>query len=239
MPRLSDSRPTRMLLPDSSAAVHRKTAPIAAPLYPRCDSRSGTSTDRFPNSRPGSSTSQKHMRSCRSRKAANSAESGCGSSGGAAGVDAANATSPSDATPTAPNVQPVPANDATPPSTGPKSVPADRCRERRADQGPAALDRGRGDQPGEAARPREGARGSLHEPRGEQLPRMVGEAEDDDTEGNGAQADDDGGLHACPGCDRSAGDRPDQHSERIRRCQRARARLAKPQGGGCSAAAAG
>ena len=59
-----------------------------------------------------------------SRNAWPSAESRCRSSGGSDGVVTAQPTSASEPTPTAPNVQPVPATDAIPPSTGPTSAPS-------------------------------------------------------------------------------------------------------------------
>ena len=182
---------------------------------------------------PASSTSQKHTRSCRSRNAANSAESGCGSSGGAAGVVAANATSPSDATPTDTERPAGPGERRDAAEHGPEERPADRCRERRADQRPAPLDRGRSDQPGEA---RPSTRTALAIPWTNRAANSChawsARPKTTTQTATRAQADDDGGLHAEPGCDRSARDRPDQHSERIGRRQRARARLAQPQGVG-------
>ena len=50
------------------------------------------------------------------------------------GVAAAQATSANEATASAPNVQPIPAIDATPPTTGPKSAPATAAAKARADQ---------------------------------------------------------------------------------------------------------
>ncbi len=123
-PKRSASRPTARLFAASSTPATSQVAPIATALKPSCDSRSGPSTDSVPNRSAGRTTNHTASRTRRSRSAWASVLSGFGSSGPLAGVASAHAARPSDAAATAPKVQPVPAKDATPPSTGPSSAPA-------------------------------------------------------------------------------------------------------------------
>ncbi len=107
----------------SNAAEQRKTAPIATAPKPRSLSRSGARTDIVPKRSAGRSTNQAAERMPRSRSAPNRRRGLCGSSSPELGVASAHATSAKAATPIAPNVQPTPTTDASPPTTGPKSAP--------------------------------------------------------------------------------------------------------------------
>ena len=122
-PARSATCPITMLLPASSAAEQRKTAPMPTAPSPSAESRSGASTESAPNRSAGRATNQPAASTRRSAIVRSSAAASCARSFAGAGTIAAQPTSPNDATATAPNVQPMPATDATPPITGPKSAP--------------------------------------------------------------------------------------------------------------------
>ncbi len=77
----------------------------------------------MPNSSEGSTTSQQPASICGSVSALNSSPRPCASPVRSSGVAPAQATRPRESTPTTANVQPMPATEATPPSTGPNSAP--------------------------------------------------------------------------------------------------------------------
>src|SRR5439155_24321515 len=106
------------------AAPPRYVAPTAAATQPSSESRSGASTERFPNRSAGRSVSHTPIRILRTVRARNSIRSGCGSPGAAAGVVEAAAASTSAAAPTVPKAGAVPVYDATAPRTGPNIAPA-------------------------------------------------------------------------------------------------------------------
>src|SRR4051794_2024685 len=122
-PTRSETRPSRRLLPASSAAEQRKTAPIATAPKPSAPRRSGARTPSVPNRSAGSSTNQPAKSIRRSPSARRSSDGLCGSGRRGLLVAAAHATSANEATPIAPNVGAVPATDATPPTTGPNNAP--------------------------------------------------------------------------------------------------------------------
>ena len=114
-------RPSSGLSTVSSAAVVRKTAPIATPPQPASCRRSGTSTATTPNRSAGSTSSHIPPSSRRSARRKSSLN-GCGWAGtpGVAATQIASAT-PSRATP--PKVARTPATVAIAPITGPNSAP--------------------------------------------------------------------------------------------------------------------
>src|SRR5262249_58227378 len=91
---------------------------------PRWESRSGASTERFPNSRAGRTQSQIGTWMLRTVNARNNIRTGCGSAGVAAGVRQAKKASTSARPATTLNAVALPGNEATAPSTGPKRAPA-------------------------------------------------------------------------------------------------------------------
>src|SRR5579884_2886866 len=202
VPRRSDARPTTMLLPASSAAAARNTAPIATPERPRRASRSGASTSSTPKRSAGRTTNQNPPSSRRSPNAATSLRSGCGSSGVDGGVAA---------------------------EDGAEESAAHGGRERRPDQlAPAAGGSGR-DEPRQRAGPRERARHALDEPRDVELPRAVADAEEDDADGDGRQPDQHRALHAGARRDDAARNRTDEGAGRVGGREHARAGLAEPE----------
>src|SRR3954453_5235085 len=122
-PRRSESWPTATLFTASRPPEQRKTAPIATAPKPSTARRGGGSTDRTPKRSAGRTTNQ-HAPSIRgSRSARMSVIGPCISAGRRAGVATAQPTRPSESAAKTPNVQPMPATDAIPPITGPKSAP--------------------------------------------------------------------------------------------------------------------
>src|SRR5581483_2890470 len=124
VPTRSDRRPTPTFITDSSPAAQRKTAPIATVPSPSAARRSGASTSSTPKRSAGKRTNQNAAATGGSTSAAPSSASGCGSAGRSAGIVDAQATRPSERTPTVVKVTPTPATPAIAPSTGPKSAPA-------------------------------------------------------------------------------------------------------------------
>ena len=123
-PMRSERRPSTMFCTASTAAEQRNVTPIATAPKPSAARRSGASTESVPKRSEGRTTSQQPASIRRSESAPRSAPGPCISPGGRPGVIAAHPTRPSERTPTVVKVTPIPASEATPPSTGPNSAPA-------------------------------------------------------------------------------------------------------------------
>ena len=226
-PRRSETRPISDVVPGLERRGAEPDRADRARAEAEIDRRSGTSTASVPKSSAGRTTSQKPASSPAGRgSAAKSEESGWGSSGAAAGVAAAHAASPSDATPTALNVQPVPASDATPPSTGPKSVPPTAA----ANAEPMSVPRRPS---GAAATATQGHRSTRRRSRSpgrnvpRRAPRRDPRARTRRRHRDRAEPHDDRRFHPEPRGDDAARNRADQDAGRVGRSEGSRASLAE------------